>query len=110
MQPCYVDSFITGGRFTDRMGAVASTNDAPLTGIFGDVQRQCSRSGCAEEAVVTLTYQYARSAVWLDDLSAERDPHSYDLCRRHGARLSVPHGWRLEDRRSVIEFAFAAAG
>jgi len=74
------------------------------------VQRQCSRSGCAEAAVITLTYQYARSAVWLDDLSAERDPHAYDLCRRHGARLSVPHGWRLEDRRTVEEFVLAAAG
>ena len=74
------------------------------------MQRQCSRSGCAEEAVITLTYQYARSAVWLDDLSAERDPHAYDLCRRHGSRLSVPHGWRLEDRRTVAEFVLAAAG
>ena len=50
---------------------------------------------------MTLTYQYARSAVWLDDLAAERDPHAYDLCKRHGSRLSVPHGWRLDDRRSA---------
>ncbi len=78
--------------------------------IFGHVQRQCSRSGCAEEAVITLTYQYARSAVWLDDLSPERDPHAYDLCRRHGSRLSVPHGWRLEDRRTSREFVYANAG
>jgi len=88
----------------------ASTNAAREPTIFGSVQRQCSRSGCAEEAVITLTYQYARSAVWLDDLSAERDPHAYDLCRRHGSRLSVPHGWRLEDRRTVAEFVLAAAG
>ena len=59
---------------------------------------------------MTLTYQYARSAVRLDDLSPERDPHAYDLCRRHGARLSVPHGWRLEDRRSSHEFEYLAAG
>jgi hypothetical protein len=59
---------------------------------------------------MTLTYQYARSAVWLDDLSAVRDPHAYDLCARHGARLSVPHGWRLDDRRTAGDFAYAAAG
>lgn len=62
--------------------------------------RHCSRTGCAEVAVVTLTYQYARSVAWLDDLTDERDPHAYDLCQRHGARVSVPNGWRLEDRRT----------
>ncbi|PHX73172.1 MAG: alcohol dehydrogenase, partial [Acidimicrobium sp.] len=41
--------------------------------------RQCTRQGCVHSATVTLTYQYARSSVWLDDLSPERDPHSYDL-------------------------------
>jgi Protein of unknown function (DUF3499) len=62
--------------------------------------RQCSRSGCAERAVVTLTYEYKRSQVWLDALTAERDPHGYDLCRSHAARLSVPLGWHLADRRT----------
>ncbi len=61
--------------------------------------RHCSRTGCAEPATVTLTYQYARSVAWLDDLLPERDPHAYDLCERHAQRLSVPAGWRLEDRR-----------
>jgi hypothetical protein len=46
-----------------------------------------------------LTYQYAQGAAWLDELTAEREPHAYDLCERHAGRLSVPHGWRLEDRR-----------
>lgn len=49
--------------------------------------------------MVTLTYVYSRSQVWLDELLAERDPHAYDLCRRHAARLSVPVGWHLADRR-----------
>jgi hypothetical protein len=53
-------------------------------------------------AVATLAYQYGRSLVWLDDLFAERDPHAYDLCERHAARLSVPNGWRLDDRRSRV--------
>lgn len=70
--------------------------------------RQCSRSGCAERAVVTLTYHYARSHVWLDDLTTEPDPHAYDLCRLHAARLSVPHGWHLDDRRRSRVLALLA--
>jgi hypothetical protein len=61
--------------------------------------RHCSRPGCGERAVVTLTYQYGRSQVWLDHLRPERDPHAYDLCQRHAARLSVPQGWHVDDRR-----------
>ncbi|MEX2626933.1 MAG: DUF3499 family protein [Ilumatobacteraceae bacterium] len=62
--------------------------------------RQCSRTGCAERATLTLNYDYARAHVWLDHLASDRDPHSYDLCDRHGARLTVPQGWQLRDRRS----------
>lgn len=62
--------------------------------------RQCSRTGCAEDATATLSYQYGRAQVWLDDLAPEREPHDYDLCDRHSQRLSVPNGWHLEDRRS----------
>jgi hypothetical protein len=61
--------------------------------------RLCSRSGCSERAEVTLTYHYGRSQVWLDELFRERDPHAYDMCERHAARLSVPAGWTLDDRR-----------
>ncbi|MSO59437.1 MAG: DUF3499 family protein [Ilumatobacteraceae bacterium] len=64
--------------------------------------RQCSRSGCAGTAHVTLSYQYARSLVWLDDLSPERDPHSYDMCDQHAARTTPPSGWRLQDRRHRV--------
>ncbi len=49
--------------------------------------------------MVTLTYEYGRSQVWLDELLPERDPHAYDMCRGHAARLSVPLGWHLADRR-----------
>jgi hypothetical protein len=49
---------------------------------------------------VTLSYQYNRALVWIDELASERDPHVYDLCERHAAKLSVPNGWRLEDRRT----------
>jgi hypothetical protein len=66
------------------------------------VDRQCSRPGCAEPAAATLTFVYARGAAWLDPLTPERDPHAYDLCDRHAARVGVPVGWRLEDRRSLV--------
>ena len=72
------------------------------------MNRQCSRSGCAQAATSTLSYQYGRAIVWLDDLTASRDPHVYDRCERHRARLSVPNGWRLEDRRSRRVLVFAA--
>lgn len=65
-----------------------------------DVTRQCSRTGCSDDAEVTLTYHYARSQVWLDDLSPERDPHAYDLCGRHAGRLTAPQGWQVLDRRT----------
>lgn len=63
------------------------------------IRRTCSRPTCSAQAEVTLTYDYARSQVWLDDLLVEPDPHHYDLCPTHAGRLSVPQGWRLEDRR-----------
>lgn len=63
------------------------------------MSRHCTRTGCSLPAAVTLSYQYQLALVWMDDLAAERDPHNYDLCERHAARLSVPNGWRLEDRR-----------
>ncbi|HEX4982190.1 MAG TPA: DUF3499 family protein [Ilumatobacteraceae bacterium] len=66
------------------------------------MSRHCSRTGCAERATVTLTYQYGQAQVWLDDLSGERDPHAYDLCARHASRLTVPQGWLLRDRRRAL--------
>lgn len=48
---------------------------------------------------MTLSYQYSHSQVWLDSLSPERDPHEYDLCPRHAARLTAPQGWHVLDRR-----------
>jgi hypothetical protein len=65
-------------------------------------RRHCSRPTCSDVAVVTLTYEYRRSQVWLDHLAAERDPHAYDLCRRHADELSVPLGWHLSDRRVAV--------
>ena len=35
-------------------------------------------------------------------LGVWRDPSAYDLCSGHAARLKVPVGWALEDRRTPI--------
>lgn len=70
--------------------------------------RQCSRSGCSDAAAVTLSYHYGQSQVWIDHLTPEREPHMYDMCDRHAARLSVPQGWHLDDRRGVRRNALIA--
>jgi hypothetical protein len=67
--------------------------------------RLCCRPACGAPARATLTYHYRRGVAWLDALTAERDPHGYDLCHRHADGLSVPHGWRFDDRRPVASNA-----
>lgn len=57
--------------------------------------RRCSRSGCAEGAVATLTYAYADSTAVLGPLAPYVEPHSYDLCTAHAGRLTVPRGWQV---------------
>lgn len=52
--------------------------------------------------MATLSFQYARSTAWLDELTPEREPHCYDLCDVHARRLTPPSGWRLEDRRMRV--------
>ncbi len=75
---------------------------------MADARRQCSRTACAAPAAITLTYEYGRSHVWIEDLTAERDPHGYDLCASHAERLSVPLGWHLTDRRRSLQRALLA--
>ncbi|QHC59459.1 DUF3499 family protein [Rathayibacter sp. VKM Ac-2760] len=57
-------------------------------------RRQCSRTGCSDPAVVTLTYDYRDSLVAVGPLSPQPDPHGYDLCAEHDRRLLVPRGWQ----------------
>lgn len=72
------------------------------------VIRQCTRTGCSDAAAVTLNYDYTHALVWLDHLLVERDPHAYDLCDRHGSRLTAPQGWQVRDRRvSTVEHLIA---
>jgi hypothetical protein len=48
-----------------------------------------------------LSYNHGGRIAWLHGLSSERNPHDYDLCERHAARVSVPAGWRLVDERAA---------
>jgi hypothetical protein len=55
--------------------------------------RRCSRSGCTNPAVATLTFVYADSTAVVGPLATYSEPHSYDLCERHALRLTAPRGW-----------------
>lgn len=57
--------------------------------------RRCTRTGCTSPAVLTLTYIYSDSTVVLGPLATYAEPHSYDLCSEHGAKLTAPRGWEL---------------
>ena len=41
----------------------------------------------------TLTYVYRDSTAVLGPLAAHVEPHCYDLCEKHAARLTAPRGW-----------------
>jgi hypothetical protein len=71
----------------DRLRRLASPNVSPM--------RRCSRTACNQPAVVTLTYVYADSTAVLGPLATYAEPHCYDLCTRHGERLTAPRGWEI---------------
>jgi Protein of unknown function (DUF3499) len=55
--------------------------------------RCCSRTACKHPPVYTLTYVYRDSTAVLGPLAAYTEPHCYDLCEKHAARLTAPRGW-----------------
>lgn len=59
------------------------------------IGRHCSRSGCHRKASTTLTYVYAESIAVVGPLATYSEPHAYDLCEIHGAKLTVPNGWQV---------------
>jgi len=64
------------------------------------MSRRCSRTACKQPAVYTLTYVYRDSTAVLGPLATYVEPHCYDLCAAHAARLTAPRGWdvvRLPD-------------
>ena len=58
--------------------------------------RSCSRVSCRAAATMTLTYIYAESRAVLGPIATFAEPHAYDLCERHAARLTVPNGWSVD--------------
>ena len=57
--------------------------------------RRCSKSGCTERAVATLSYNYGEQVATLAPLHQYQEPHNYDLCLAHSERLTVPRGWSV---------------
>ena len=72
---------------TRRVGLLAFALVSPL--------RRCTRTACGQPAVATLTYVYAQSTAVLGPLATYAEPHCYDLCARHSARLTAPLGWEV---------------
>jgi len=70
---------------------------SPQEGTFAAVSplRRCSRTACGRPAVATLTYVYADSTAVVGPLATYAEPHSYDLCEEHAARLTAPRGWEV---------------
>jgi hypothetical protein len=73
------------------------------------MNRACARPACGHTATATFVYDYHARTTWLDPLSGERHPMSYDLCPAHADTLTVPRGWRLVDRRVREAFGDALA-
>jgi len=62
--------------------------------------RRCSRTACTLPAVATLTYVYADRAAVVGPLAVQAEPHCYDLCDEHAARLTAPRGWEVVRHQS----------
>ena len=61
--------------------------------------RLCSKNSCQMPASATLTYVYADQQAVVGPLAATKEPHTYDLCQAHSARLTAPVGWRVSRYR-----------
>lgn len=67
--------------------------------------RVCSRVSCRAVASMTLTYIYSDSTAVLGPLATFSEPHSYDLCDKHSARLTVPNGWSVIRQSADVDSA-----
>jgi hypothetical protein len=72
-------------------------------------RRRCSRPSCTRHAAATLTYVYADSTAVLGPLAPTVEPHSYDMCEAHAARLTAPRGWELIRIETHVDPVHAAA-
>jgi hypothetical protein len=57
--------------------------------------RLCSKVACQNDAISTLTFDYADAMAVLGPLAIRHEPGSYDLCDVHSERLSAPQGWQV---------------
>ncbi|WP_240613421.1 DUF3499 domain-containing protein [Brachybacterium endophyticum] len=57
--------------------------------------RDCSKTGCADPAVSSLTFVYEDSTLVVGPLARTADPNAYDLCETHAARMTPPRGWEM---------------
>lgn len=57
------------------------------------------RPGCDRPAAARLTYDPVACELWLDQLRGSGAPVQ-ELCEFHVARLTVPRGWTVTDRRA----------
>ncbi len=60
-----------------------------------NLSRKCTKLGCRQPAVATLTYAYSDRAAVLGPLATYAEPHTYDLCAEHATRLTAPRGWEV---------------
>ncbi len=60
-----------------------------------NLSRKCTKTGCRQSAVATLTYVYSDQSAVLGPLATYAEPHTYDLCADHASRLTAPRGWEV---------------
>ncbi|MDY5153504.1 DUF3499 domain-containing protein [Actinobaculum suis] len=89
---------VLGGRFVRGRAAPAVV---PLLGVSH--VRKCSRVGCENAAVATMTYGYADATAVIGPLSPKPTPGGLDLCARHAEAVTVPRGWQMIRLRTEFE-------
>lgn len=72
--------------------------ESPTPSVPGMIL-SCAR--CGSPAAAVMTFSYADSSVWMDDLVHGLDRHGYAMCADHADRMIPPLGWTLTDRRTV---------
>ncbi|GAA4783117.1 hypothetical protein CCANI_03195 [Corynebacterium canis] len=45
--------------------------------------------------MATLTYAYSESTAVVGPLAPNSEPHSWDLCEAHAAKITAPLGWEM---------------
>jgi Protein of unknown function (DUF3499) len=69
--------------------------------------RTCARPGCSSPAAAILTYDREALTAYLFEIDDPATRAPGDLCQRHTARLVLPRGWQLHDRRAAAQEAVA---